>query len=88
MSYVIDVENWTRLEEELAELGMFNSSNEEIRTQAIETANDRVNNEYETFEIISHHFKKDVSYKFCFAVQQNEDEEEGRKLYYHGYFEL
>lgn len=86
MNYIVDVENWTRLEEELVELEMFRA-NEEIRMSAIETANDMSNGEHETFEVVSSPVKEDVRYKFAFSVQTDEDTEE-RTLYYHGWFKV
>lgn len=74
MTYVVDVENWIRFEEELVELEMFRN-NEEIRIQAIQTANDMREGELGTIEIVSH-AKEDESYKFIFNVELDEDGEE------------
>ena len=86
MTYIVDVENWVRFEEELVELEMF-LNNEEIRIQAIQTANDMREGELGTFEIVSH-AKEDESYKFIFSVEIDEDGEEEKKLYYCFYFEV
>lgn len=74
MTYVVDVENWIRFEEELVELEMFRN-NEEIRIQAIQIANDMGEGELGTFEIVSH-AREDESYKFIFSVEIGEDGEE------------
>lgn len=84
MEYVVDVENWVRLEEELVELELF-EKNEEIRTQAIERANEMNTIEEEVFEI-DVFAQEDKRYRFAFIVRIDEDTQE-KRLSYHGYYE-
>jgi len=84
MENVVDVENWIRLEEELVEIKLFNK-NEEVRTQAIERANEMNVIEEEVFEI-DVFAQEDKRYRFAFIVRIDEDTQE-KRLSYHGYYE-